>query len=79
LSQFADDTTMILDGSSASLNKSLEILSDFAQLSGLTVTFDKTKVLWIRKMKYSQNSIKTRWKFKMLGINCHLDLSKIID
>jgi hypothetical protein len=53
LSQFADDTTMILDGSSASLNKSLEILSDFAQLSGFNVNFDKTKDVLIGKMKYS--------------------------
>jgi hypothetical protein len=56
LSQFADDTTLILDESSSSLNQALEMLSKFAHLSRLNVVFDKTKV--IRKNKYSSNSIK---------------------
>jgi competence transcription factor ComK len=47
LSQFANDTTFILNGSSNSLNQALEVLLNFAHISGLSVNFDKTKVIWI--------------------------------
>jgi hypothetical protein len=86
LSQFADDTTIILDGKEESLNETLNTLQHFSNLSGLNVNFEKTKVVWIGRQKYSSDSIKTKWKlkwkqqsFKMLGINFHVDLSKIID
>ena len=62
LSQFADDTTVLLDGSSLSLNETLEELSFFASISGLNVNFDKTQVVWIGAKKYSSDSIKTKWK-----------------
>ena len=45
LSQYADDTTMILDGSQASLEKSFALLDSFGQLSGLRVNCRKTEVL----------------------------------
>jgi hypothetical protein len=47
----------------------MEILSDFAELSVLNVNFDRTKVVWIGKMKYSQNSTETRWKLNGSNIN----------
>ena len=37
ISQYADDTTLILDGSAASLQKALELLDKFALISGLKV------------------------------------------
>ena len=43
LSQFADDTSIILDGSERSLNETLNVLSKFSKLSGLNMNFDKTK------------------------------------
>lgn len=86
LSQFADDTTVMLDGTAQSLNATLDVLSVFAQISGLRVNFEKTKVVWIGIKKYSSDSIKTRWKlnwnetsFKMLGITFHVDLEKMVD
>ena len=86
LSQFADDTTVLLDGSSTSLNQTLEELSFFARISGLNVNFDKTQVVWIGAKKYSSDSIKTKWKlswgseqFKLLGITFDVDLNKIQD
>ena len=36
LSQFADDTSIILDGSERSFNETLNVLSRFSKLSGLT-------------------------------------------
>jgi exonuclease III len=86
LSQFADDTTVILDGSEISLNETLLTLQNFSNISGLKVNFDKTKIVWIGKKKFSSDSIKTKWKlqwnqqqFQMLGIHFHVDLSKILE
>ena len=43
--QFADDTTLIIDGSAGSLQASLNILEVFGSLSGLKINHDKTKVI----------------------------------
>ena len=53
LSQYADDTTMILDGSQASLERSFALLDSFGQLSGLRVNCEKTEVLWTGSKKES--------------------------
>ena len=42
ISQFADDTTMILDGSQVSLERSFALLDSFGQLSGLRINCEKT-------------------------------------
>ena len=42
ISQFADDTTTILDGSQVSLERSFALLDSFGQLSGLRVNCEKT-------------------------------------
>ena len=47
LSQYADDTSAILDGSEKSLTETLTELSNFSKYSGLKVNFDKTQVVWI--------------------------------
>ena len=41
LSQYADDTTLILDGSKSSFLRSLYLLDAFASLSGLKVNYEK--------------------------------------
>ena len=51
LSQHADDTTMILDGSELSLSKSLLLLDNFAISSGLKINYEKTEALWIGSRK----------------------------
>ena len=75
ISQYADDTTMFLDGSTESLNQTLWELECFANISGLKINFDKTQVVWIGSKKFSTSAIKTKWKlswsankFKVLGI-----------
>ena len=84
LSQYADDTLFLLDGTSKSLNATLDVLYDYSHFSGLKVNFEKTHAVWIGIKKYSTASIKTRWKlswgktdFKLLGINFHIDLDKM--
>ena len=47
LSQYADDTTLILDGSDESLCSSLATLDDFSKVSGLRLNDKKTEALWI--------------------------------
>ena len=47
LSQFADDTTVLLDGSEDSLNEALNILNKFAIASGLKLNSTKTRAVWI--------------------------------
>ena len=54
ISQYADDTTFILDGSQSSFSRSLYLLDTFALISGLKVNYDKTEALWIGSRKGSQ-------------------------
>ena len=47
LSQYADDTTLILDGSEKSLSEALRILESLEKVSGLRLNSRKTEALWI--------------------------------
>ena len=85
ISQYADDTSIFLDGSSDVLNCTLTELDKFANVSGLKINFDKTQVVWIGSKKHSTSAIKTKWKlswgsskFKILGIIFNVDLNQMI-
>ena len=43
ISQYADDTTFILDGSQSSFSRSLYLLDTFALISGLKVNYEKNR------------------------------------
>jgi len=47
LSQYANDTTLILNGPRESLLSSLAMLDDFSKVSGLRLNDKKTEALWI--------------------------------
>ena len=47
ISQYADDTTLILDGSREVLASALNLLDDFSKVSGLSLNNKKTEALWI--------------------------------
>ena len=47
VSQYADNTTLILDGSEKSLSEALKILESFEKVSGLRLNSKNTEVLWI--------------------------------
>ena len=47
LSQYADDTTLILDGSRESIITCLQTLDDLYKISGLKVNDRKREALWI--------------------------------
>jgi hypothetical protein len=52
ISQFADDTSVILDGSEKSLNETRLELECFKKISGLKIIFSKTQVIWIGSKKH---------------------------
>ena len=86
ISQYADDTSLILDGSSESLDASLRTLQHFAEISGLKMNVDKTKVVWIGKKKHSSDQICVKWglewgssRFKLLGIYFSTNLEEMED
>jgi hypothetical protein len=61
ISQFADDTSVILDGSEESLNETLLELEWFKKISGLKINFSKTQVIWIGSKKYSSDRLCENW------------------
>ena len=54
ISQFADDTTLIMDGTKESLSAALNVLKVFGSLSGLQINVEKTKLVWIGKNENSK-------------------------
>jgi hypothetical protein len=63
ISQFADDTSVILNGSEESLNEALLELEWFKKISGLKINFSKTQVIWIGSKKYSSDRLCENWNF----------------
>ena len=57
LTQFADDTTLILDGSQHSLPTALNVLETYGDISGLRLNKDKTKFIWIGKKRHSGDKV----------------------
>ena len=47
VSQYADDTTLILDGTEESARASLLLIEAFGNISGLRLNNEKTEALWI--------------------------------
>ena len=47
ISQYADDTQILLDGTEQSLREILQVLSKFYKLSGLKINEEKTRAIWI--------------------------------
>ena len=69
LEQLADDTTLILDGTTNSLQAALNTLEIYCTLSGLKVNSEKTKVIWIGKRKNSKEKLKVSVKLNYLAYN----------
>ena len=51
ISQLADDTSIILDGSKESLMETIKVLGNFSEISGLKVNFAKTNTIRIGSKK----------------------------
>ena len=75
ISLYADDRTLILDGSMASFQNSLQILEFFRAISDLRLNYKNTEVLWIGANAESEEKLcpenDLRWmrdKGKTLGV-----------
>ena len=86
ISQYADDTSLILDGSETSLNNALLVLKFYAKISGLDVNVDKTSVLWIGSMRSSNiilcKDYSLHWEkenFSLLGITMSTRLQDTVE
>ena len=85
LSQYADDTTLCLDGSEESLKEAIQVLNFFAHMSGLKMNNEKTQMVWIGSMKNShvrflrdQNFCWNPGIFKILGVKFSVDVDSIV-
>ena len=56
LSQYGDDTFLILDGSASSLCNALDTLELFSKISGMLVSSSKTKYIWFGSKKIKNSS-----------------------
>ena len=64
ISQYADDTTLILDGSTVSFTTSLQILDLFSEISGLRLNNKKTVALWIGANTEKETNLGPEKNFK---------------
>ena len=86
ISQFADDTTLVLDGTRESLLAALNTLEIYGTASGLKINTDKTQIVWIGKKKLSTDKFETSkplvWgnsEFNLLGIKFSVNLECMVD
>ena len=86
ISQYADDTSLILDGSETSIKNALLVLKFYAKIFGLDVNVDKTSVIWIGSMRNSNiilcKDYSLHWgkeTFLLLGITMSTRLQDIVE
>ena len=83
ISQYADDTLLILDGSVDSLTGTINELVEFSNMSGLKVNLDKTSCLPIGTLTKNQLpgnlGIKIVDELKVLGTTFSTDINKIAE
>ena len=81
LSQFADDTTLSLDGTGQYLIEALKTIEKFSLVSGLKVNENKTMIIWIGSTRgNNQRFLRDKnyiWdpgtSFKIVGIQFLID------
>ena len=86
ITQFADDTTLILDGNKTFLAATLNLLQLFGSLSGLVMNLDKTKLIWMGKKRQSKDKLDIKntlfggeTEFTLLGLKFPVDLENIVN
>ena len=86
ISQYADDTQLLLDGSEESLRQTLRILEKYYKMSGLKINVDKTKAIWIGTNQFSDEKLCSDYNldwskgpFKVLGVTFSSNFGNIWD
>ena len=84
LTQFADDTTVIPDGSQHSLESALNTVEIFGNYSGLKMNIEKTMVIWLGHKRFCKEKLDVKFKlewgkteFSMLGLRFSTNLKDI--
>ncbi|GFR65665.1 reverse transcriptase-like protein [Elysia marginata] len=84
ISQFADDTSLFLDGSEKAFEKCISVLLKFSKTSGLKMNLDKTKCMWFGCPRPPENiafgNMNFEWNpksFTVLGAEFTTDLKDI--
>ena len=82
--QFADDTTIVLNGTEDSLQAAFNVLEIFGNISGLKVNTEKTQIIWIGKKKGVKDKLyinkELHWgsnNFSLHGINFSVNLKQV--
>ena len=57
ISQYADDTFLVLDGCETSLRETLICFENFYKASGLKINTSKTRVVWVGNKRYSNQTL----------------------
>ena len=85
LSQFADDTTVFLDGSEKSFREIVSTLYKFSLVSGLKINFEKSQIIWLGSQKNcgirfmrDKNFVWDPGTFKILGIIFSNNVNNIV-
>ena len=83
MTQFAHDTTLMLEGTPNSLTGSLNTLEVLGTMSGLKMNTEKNKVIWIGRKKFSKDKLVSKYnlmwseeEFERLGLNFNINLEK---
>ena len=86
LSQFADDTTVCLDGTEGSFKECMRMLKLFSEISGLKINKEKTIIVWLGSMKNSNERFLRNenfcWNpgiFRILGILFSVDTDRMVE
>ena len=86
ITQFADDASLFLDGSKESFEYSVFTILEYAKFSGLSMNFDKTKVVWFGCEDPPETrflpELNFEWNprsFNILGVEFTTDLKNITD
>jgi exonuclease III len=85
ITQFADDTTLILDGSKESINNAVKVINNFGSISGLKLNSSKSVFLKIGSLKNDDMCILpddsyqcTKGPVKFLGVMISLDKNELL-
>ena len=86
ISQYADDTSLFLDGSEKSFENCIKTIMEYAKYSGLAMNFDKTKIVWFgcknTPKEFFLPGLKFEWNpsnFNILGVVFTTSLKNITD
>ena len=85
ITQYADDTTLFLDGSQDSLLAALNTLETFGTYSGLKMNTEKTWVVWIGRKRHSKEKLVDKgllWgckHFDLMGIKFSNNLLDMLE